>query len=108
MFLRVFVTSVFAWNGPICVGFEYRYHPAMPKSPELSFEEALESVETIIDRIEAGELGIEAAIEQYEQGTKHLQRCRGILNRVEQRITELHPPEGPPEPPAVDDAEPPF
>lgn len=56
---------------------------------DLSFEEALEKVEDLIDRIEGGEIGLEQSIEAYEEGAKLLARCRGVLERVEQRIEQL-------------------
>jgi len=55
----------------------------------LGFEAALEQVESIIDRIESGEAGLEDSIEAYERGMGLLRRCRGILDRAEQRVREL-------------------
>ena len=62
-----------------------------PKAPEadLSFEESLEQLETLIDRVESGEAGLEEAIAQYERGTALVRRCRAILDTAEQRIAEL-------------------
>lgn len=57
--------------------------------PETSFEEALESLESIIEKIESGEIGLEESIAQYEHGVALINRCRGILNRAEQRVEEL-------------------
>lgn len=54
-----------------------------------SFEEALEQLEAIIERIESGEVGIEESIGQYEQGAKLIQHCRSILDRAEKKISEL-------------------
>lgn len=58
-------------------------------SPGLSFEESLEEVERIIERIESGEVGLEASIGEYERGSKLIARCRATLERAEQRIREL-------------------
>lgn len=55
----------------------------------LSFEQAVERVEAIIERIESGEAGLEDSIAQYEKGVVLLGRCRAILDRAEQRIEEL-------------------
>ncbi|MEM6750471.1 MAG: exodeoxyribonuclease VII small subunit [Planctomycetota bacterium] len=57
--------------------------------PEPSFEAALERLESIIDRIESGEAGLEQAIAEYEAGVKLVNRCRGILDKAEQRIAQL-------------------
>lgn len=57
---------------------------------EPSFEEALEQVERIIERIEGGQIGLEASIREYERGARLLKTCRGILDRAERRIEELN------------------
>jgi len=56
---------------------------------DLSFEEAVEQVEALIDGIETGEIGLEESIEQYEQGMKLIGHCKAILDRAEQRIAKL-------------------
>ncbi|MCB9838114.1 MAG: exodeoxyribonuclease VII small subunit [Phycisphaeraceae bacterium] len=53
------------------------------------FETAVAQVEAIIDRIEQGEIGLEESVAAYEQGVRLIQRCRGILDTAEQKITEL-------------------
>ncbi|MGD9691605.1 MAG: exodeoxyribonuclease VII small subunit [Phycisphaerales bacterium] len=62
-----------------------------PALEGLTFEQALAQLEAIVDRIEAGEVGLEAAIADYEKGVALLKRCRSILDHAEQRITELTP-----------------
>jgi len=56
---------------------------------DLSFEDAIERVEALIEGMESGEVGLEESIGQYEQGTKLLAHCRAILERAEQRIAKL-------------------
>lgn len=58
---------------------------------ELSYEQAVERLEGIIDRIESGEAGLEQSLVEYEKGMALLARCREILARAEQRIIELNP-----------------
>lgn len=53
------------------------------------YEEAVDRLEAIVERIESGEIGLEESIAAYEQGVALLKRCREILGRAEQRITEL-------------------
>lgn len=55
----------------------------------LSFEEALEQVESIIDRIERGEIGLEESLVEYERGVKLIQQCRQIHQHATQRVDEL-------------------
>lgn len=57
---------------------------------EMSFEDALEHVEGIIERIESGEVGLEASIDEYERGIGLLRRCRSILDRAEARVQTLN------------------
>ncbi|NBC11247.1 MAG: exodeoxyribonuclease VII small subunit [Planctomycetes bacterium] len=56
----------------------------------LTFEQAVEQLERIIDAIESGEVGLEQSLEQYEQGVKLLNRCRTVLDRAEQKIEKLN------------------
>ena len=61
----------------------------------MRFEEAIGRLESLIDGIESGEVGLEEAIARYEQGQKLVQCCRGILEKAEQRIAELAPADRP-------------
>ena len=57
------------------------------KAPK--FEDAVEQLEDLIEQIESGEIGLEDALKRYEDGTKLIQRCRGILDTAEKKIAEL-------------------
>ena len=56
---------------------------------EPTFEEALDQLEGLIAQIESGDVGLEEAIDRYEDGAKLVKRCRAILDRAEARIQEL-------------------
>ena len=56
---------------------------------ELSYEQAVERLEALVERIESGEIGLEDSIRAYEQGVALLGRCRRVLDDVEQRIEQL-------------------
>lgn len=58
---------------------------------ELSFEDAIDQLESIIEKIESGEVGLEECLAYYEQGTKLARHCGTILTRAQQRIAELTP-----------------
>lgn len=60
-----------------------------PTEPQPTFEEAIEKLESIIDRIESGEVGLEDSLGEYEQGMKLVTRCRTILDRAQQKFAEL-------------------
>lgn len=54
-----------------------------------TFESAIEEVETIIRRIETGEVGLEDSLAQYERGIQLIKHCRGVLEKVEARVLDL-------------------
>jgi exodeoxyribonuclease VII small subunit len=57
----------------------------------LSFETALEQLEEIVDRLEAGELPLEEALTVFEQGVALSRSCSDRLGDAERRIEELVP-----------------
>ncbi len=54
-----------------------------------SFEQALEQVEAIIERIESGEIGLEASLAEYERGIGLIGVCRERLRHAQQRVVDL-------------------
>ncbi len=56
---------------------------------EPSFEQSLDQLEAIIDRIESGEVGLEQCLGEYEQGVKLIAHCRKVLEKAESRIAKL-------------------
>jgi exodeoxyribonuclease VII small subunit len=57
----------------------------------MTFEQAIESLESINDRIESGEIGLEESLVEYERGMKLIAHCRRVLDQAEQRVEELSP-----------------
>lgn len=55
----------------------------------LSYEDAVAQVEAIVEKIESGELGLEASVAEYERAATLLKRCREVLKKAELRVTEL-------------------
>ena len=55
-----------------------------------NFENAVAELEQIVRLMEAGELGLEQALEQYQRGIILVRQCRGALDGAEQRIRQLH------------------
>jgi exodeoxyribonuclease VII small subunit len=55
--------------------------PAMP-----SFEESLERLDSIVQRLEGGQLALADSLQQYEQGVRHLNICYKMLEDAERRI----------------------
>lgn len=56
---------------------------------KLTFEAALGQIEAIIERIEAGEVGLEESLAEYERGVGLINHCRGKLDRAKQRVEDL-------------------
>ena len=63
--------------------------PSPTTDKEPSFEQSIDRLEDIVEKIESGEIGLEQALAQYEQGQTLIKRCRGILDQAERRIAEL-------------------
>ena len=62
---------------------------ASTANAEVSFEAALAEVESIIERIESGEVGLEQSLTQYQRGVELINHCRQVLGRASQTIEEL-------------------
>jgi exodeoxyribonuclease VII small subunit len=54
-----------------------------------TFEEALASLEQVVEDLERGELGLSDSLARYEQGVKHLKQCFGQLEAAERRVELL-------------------
>jgi len=63
--------------------------PGGAPADQLSFEGALERLEAIVDRLEDGELGLEAALAAFEEGVALSRRLAGELDTAERRIEIL-------------------
>jgi exodeoxyribonuclease VII small subunit len=55
----------------------------------MSYEQAIEALESIIERIEQGKIGLQESLAEYQRGAALLKRCRGILDVAEQQIEKL-------------------
>ncbi len=58
-------------------------------SESLSFEEALERLEGIVDRLEQGDLDLQDALGEFEKGVALTRRCASQLDDAERRIEVL-------------------
>lgn len=57
--------------------------------PSLSFEGALEQLETTVGRLEEGEMPLEEALELFEKGVALSKQCTTTLEAAEKRIEIL-------------------
>lgn len=56
---------------------------------KLSFEKAMEQLENIVRELESGELPLEKALKQFEEGIKLSKLCSEKLEESEQKINLL-------------------
>lgn len=64
-------------------------HTATESSDSLDFEGALARLEEIVEGLEGGELGLEAALTAFEEGVALSRRCSAQLDDAERRIEVL-------------------
>lgn len=55
----------------------------------MGFEDAVAELESIIGRIDAGEVGLEASLDAYRRGAALVRRCRAILDSAQQEIERI-------------------
>ncbi|MGB5328261.1 MAG: exodeoxyribonuclease VII small subunit [Gammaproteobacteria bacterium] len=53
------------------------------------FEKSLQHLEKIVSNMEAGELGLEESLEQFEKGIKLAKNCQDTLANAELRVEQL-------------------
>jgi exodeoxyribonuclease VII small subunit len=60
------------------------------REPEsVGFEGQLEEIETIVERLESGEVELEEALALFERGVARLRQAGQLLERAEGRVEEL-------------------
>ena len=63
---------------------------AAPKPvAEMSFEEAMKELESVVDRLERGDVPLNASIDLYERGAALKKRCEEELKRAEEKIAAI-------------------
>ena len=56
----------------------------------LQFEEAIEKLESIIERMESEQIPLEELLRDYEKGTKLLKLCRDRINGARQKVDKIN------------------
>ena len=56
---------------------------------EVEFEVALKKLETIVENLEGGDLSLEAALKQYEEGVRLADICSKRLSEAEKKVEVL-------------------
>jgi exodeoxyribonuclease VII small subunit len=61
----------------------------MANEQALSFEDAMEKLEVLVDRLEEGDVPLEEAISIYKQGMELSKLCHDKLKQVEEQLTQI-------------------
>lgn len=61
----------------------------MSEDKTLSFEEAMNQLEQIVDRLEEGDVPLEEAIAIYKEGMELSKLCHDKLKNVEEQLTQI-------------------
>jgi exodeoxyribonuclease VII small subunit len=56
---------------------------------EMSFEEAMKELESVVDRLESGDVPLDASIALYERGAALKKRCEDELKRAEEKVAAI-------------------
>jgi len=56
---------------------------------KLTFEQALEKLERIVEQIEQSKVSLEESIDKYGEGMKLIKHCRQVLDAAEKKIQQL-------------------
>ncbi|HEX5805653.1 MAG TPA: exodeoxyribonuclease VII small subunit [Macromonas sp.] len=62
--------------------------PAAPALPA-TYEAALQELEVLVSRLDAGQLPLDELLSQYQRGAELLRFCRDRLEAVEQQVQVL-------------------
>ncbi|MDQ0269390.1 exodeoxyribonuclease VII small subunit [Cytobacillus purgationiresistens] len=73
----------------------------MSSDKKLTFEEAMDQLELIVEKLEEGDVPLEEAINIYKNGMELSKLCHDKLKNVEEQLTQIITEDGGKEPFAV-------
>ncbi|MFC7370452.1 exodeoxyribonuclease VII small subunit [Fictibacillus iocasae] len=73
------------------------------KERHLTFEEAMEKLEEIVEKLEQGDVPLEESIELYQQGMQYSKLCHTKLANVEKKMDLILNEEGEAKPFALEE-----
>lgn len=56
---------------------------------DMSFEQAMKELETVVDQLERGDVALDASITLYERGAALKKRCEDELKRAEEKVAAI-------------------
>ena len=63
--------------------------PPMARKKTLDFEQSLTELQTLVERLESGELSLEESLGAFEQGIRLTRECQTSLSQAEQKVQIL-------------------
>ncbi|MDR1076483.1 MAG: exodeoxyribonuclease VII small subunit [Xanthomonadaceae bacterium] len=64
-------------------------------APVIQFEQSLEQLEQMVEKMELGEMSLEESLSAYEQGVALYRRCQQALEQAELRVRQINDPDQP-------------
>lgn len=62
---------------------------AIKKTTLVNFEKSLSELETLVERMEKGDLTLEESLKHFERGVQLTRSCQSALQLAEQRVDKL-------------------
>ncbi|PIV73983.1 MAG: exodeoxyribonuclease VII small subunit [Rhodobacteraceae bacterium CG17_big_fil_post_rev_8_21_14_2_50_65_11] len=59
------------------------------KIEEMSFEEAIRELETVVGQLDRGDVALDESIKLYERGAKLKTRCEAKLKEAEEKVAQI-------------------
>jgi exodeoxyribonuclease VII small subunit len=63
--------------------------PKKNETPPLSFEQAMDELEKLVDSMENGELSLDDSLKAFEEGVRLTRLCQQSLREAEQKVMIL-------------------
>lgn len=77
----------------------------MTGEDKITFEEAMEKLEVIVDKLEEGDVPLEEAISIYREGMDLSRICQEKLKNIEEQLTQIITEDGAKEDFSIDEEE---
>ena len=61
----------------------------MKDKENLSFEEAMNKLDTIVKKLESGQVNLDEAIEEYTEGMRLAKICGDKLNNAQEKVNKI-------------------
>ncbi|TVQ30249.1 MAG: exodeoxyribonuclease VII small subunit [Wenzhouxiangella sp.] len=63
------------------------------QAPEPDFESAIKELESLVEKLESGDLGLADSLTHFEKGVRLSRQCHGLIDRARQAVEVLSSPE---------------